>query len=73
MSIASFANVVGAPVWIVSASFSFAFSITKGIVKKLLKTTKRKNIKKNKKKKHNINFATIINEARNYRELKRKH
>ena len=39
--------VIGAPVGIVSASFSLAFSISTGIVKKLLKTTR------NKKKKHN--------------------
>ena len=46
-SIASFATVIGAPVGIVSASFSLAFSISTGIIKKLLKTTR------NKKKKHN--------------------
>ena len=44
---ASFVTVTGAPVGIVSASFSVAFSISTGIVKKLLKTTR------NKKKKHN--------------------
>ena len=42
-----FFTVIGAPVGIASASFSFAFSVTVGIVKKLLKTTR------NKKKKHN--------------------
>ena len=47
ISIASFAIVIGAPVGIVSASFSLAFSISTGIVKKLLKT------KRNKKKKQN--------------------
>ena len=46
ISIASFATVIGAPVGIVSASFSLAFSISTGIVRKLLKTTR------NKKKKH---------------------
>ena len=46
-SIASFATVIGAPVGMMSASFSLAFSITTGIVKKLIKTTR------NKKKKHN--------------------
>ena len=46
-SIASFATVIGAPVGMMSASFSLAFSITTGFVKKLLKTTR------NKKKKHN--------------------
>ena len=47
ISIASFATVIGAPVGMTSASFSFAFSISTGIVKKLVKTTT------NKKKKHN--------------------
>ena len=47
ISIASFATSIGAPVGIANESFSFAFSITAGIVKKLLKTTR------NKKKKHN--------------------
>ena len=47
ISIASFATVTGAPVEIASASFSFAFPVTTGIVKKLLKT------KQKKKKKHN--------------------
>ena len=45
--IASFATVVGAPVGMMSASCSLAFSITTGFVKKFLKTTR------NKKKKHN--------------------
>ena len=47
ISIASFATVTGAPVGIVSASFSLAFLISTGLIKKLLKTTR------NKKKKHN--------------------
>ena len=47
MSISSFATVIGAPVGMMSASLSLAFSITTGFVKKLLKTTR------NKKKKHN--------------------
>ena len=47
ISIASFATVIGAPVGMMSASCSLAFSITTGFVKKLLKTTR------NKKKKHN--------------------
>ena len=47
ISIALFAAVIGAPVGIVSASFSIAFSIPTVITKKLLKTTR------NKKKKHN--------------------
>ena len=48
ISIASFATVIGAPVGIVSASFSLPFSIFTGTVKKLLKTTKSKNEKHNK-------------------------
>ena len=47
ISIASFANVIGAPVGITGASFSLAFPICTRILKKLLKTTR------NKKKKHN--------------------
>ena len=47
ISIALFATVIGAPVRMISASCSLAFSITTGIVKKLLKITR------NKKKKHN--------------------
>ena len=38
--IASFATVIGAPVGIVSSSFSLVFSIFTGIVKKLLKKKK---------------------------------
>ena len=44
----SFATVIGAPVGMVSASFSLAFSISTGIIKKLLKTQRNK--KKNTKK-----------------------
>ena len=46
-SIALFATVIGAPVGMVSASVSLAFSIFTGTVKKLLKPTR------NNKKKHN--------------------
>ena len=42
ISIASFATVIGAPIGMVSANFSLAFSISAGIVKK-------KTIKNNKK------------------------
>ena len=37
VSIVSFATVIGAPVGIASASFSFTFSITTGIAKKIIK------------------------------------
>ena len=37
ISIASFANIIRAPVGIASASFSLAFSVSTGILKKLLK------------------------------------
>ena len=47
ISIASFATAIGAPVGIMSASCSLAFSITTGFVKKFLKTIR------NKKKNHN--------------------
>ena len=40
ISIASFSTVVGAPVGIISASFTLEFSISTGIIKKLLKTTR---------------------------------
>ena len=55
ISIASFATVIGAPVGLVSASFSLEFSISTGIPKKLLKTTRNK--KKNLKI---VDLATII-------------
>ena len=42
ISIVSFATVIGVPVEMTSASFSFACSIASGIVKKLLKTTRNK-------------------------------
>ena len=53
ISCASIATVIGAPVEIISASFSLAFSISTGIIKKLLKTTrkKKKNMKTLMKKK----------------------
>ena len=47
ISIASFATVIGAPVAILSTSFSLAFSISSGIMEKILETTqneKKKNI-----------------------------
>ena len=66
VSIASFATAIGAPVEIVSPSFSLAFSISTGIIKKLLKTAR------DKKKKHKIvmlarsklnSIESIISEA----------
>ena len=47
ISITSFATVIVAPVAMMSARYSLAFSVTTGTVEKLLKTTR------NKKKKHN--------------------
>ena len=47
ISIASFATVIGAPVGIISANVSPAFSISTELIKKILKTAR------NKKKKHN--------------------
>ena len=46
--IASFASFIGAPVGMVSTSFSLAFSISTGVIKKLLKTTRNKKKKLNK-------------------------
>ena len=46
VSIISFTSVIGAPVGIVSASFTLIFSLTTGIFKKLLNITRKK------KKKH---------------------
>ena len=40
ISIASFATVIGAPLGIISASFSLSFLISTVIIKKLLKTTR---------------------------------
>ena len=51
ISITSFATIIGAPVEMMSASCSLAFSITTGFVKKFLKTIR------NKKKKHNENVT----------------
>ena len=42
ISIASFTIVTGAPLGMVSASFSLAFSVSTRIVKMLLKTTRNK-------------------------------
>ena len=85
ISIASFET---APVEMASASFSLVFSISISIVKKLLKTTINKKKKYNKIKLNSIErkryqalinyeishkgFITIINEERNYRQLKER-
>ena len=63
ISIVSFANVIGAPEGIVSASFSLAFSMSTGIIKNLLKTTR------NKKKKHN-KIVVLARSKLNGRESK---
>ena len=49
ISITSFATVIEAPVGMMSASFSLAFSITTGFVKRFLKTTRNKMKKKHDK------------------------
>ena len=41
ISVASFATVIGAPAGITSASFSFAFSVSTGIVKKTVKINEK--------------------------------
>ena len=42
ISIASFVIVIGAPLEITSASFSFAFLLCTGLVRKLIKATRNK-------------------------------
>ena len=42
VSTISFTRVTGVPVGIASASFSFVFSLTTGMIKQLLKTTRNK-------------------------------
>ena len=48
ISIASLATAIGAPVGIMSASCSLAFSMTRGFVKRFLKTIRNKNKEHNK-------------------------
>ena len=55
ISFALFATVIGAPVGIASASVSFTFSLTLGIIKKLWKTTRNK-----KKKQYKIAILAKI-------------
>ena len=62
--IASFANAIGAPVGMASASFSLSFSISTGIVKNLLKATR------NKTKKHNNNIVMLARSKLNSIESK---
>ena len=64
ISIASFANAIGAPVGMASASFSLSFSISTGIVKNLLKATR------NKTKKHNNNIVMLARSKLNSIESK---
>ena len=74
VSIISFTTTIGAPVGIVSASFTLIFSLTTGIVKKLL------NITRNKKKKHNKilmlaksklnSIETLLSQALNDMEIR---
>ena len=48
VSVISFTSVIGAPIGTVSASFTFIFSLTTGIVKKLLDITRKKRKKPDK-------------------------
>ena len=41
VSIISVTSIIGAPVWIASASFTLIFSLTTGIIKKLLNVTRK--------------------------------
>ena len=41
ISIISFSSIIGAPAGIASASFSFAFSLTTGIIKKTIENNKK--------------------------------
>ena len=87
ISITPFATVTGAPVGMMSAGFSLAFSITTGFVKNFLKATRNKMKKHNKivmlarSKLNSIdskiskalinNEENILNEEKKYRELKK--
>ena len=67
VSIISFTTAIGAPVGIVSASFTLIFSVTTGIIKKLLDITRKKKKKHDKilmlaKSKFN-NIETLISQA----------
>ena len=64
ISIASFTTVIGTPIGIASASLSLAFSLCTGLVKQLLSEALINN------QINHEDFMTIINEERNYRELK---
>ena len=78
ISLASFANVIGAFVGIKSACFSLAFLIFAGIIKTLLKTTRNKTKKHNKivmlaRSKLNIIgrkiFETLINNEISHKDF----
>ena len=73
ISIISFTTTIGAPVGIVSASFTLIFSITTGIVKKLLNITGKKKKKHDQilmlaKSKFN-SIETLISQALNDMEI----
>ena len=79
ISIASFATVIGTPVGIASASLSLTFSLSTGlIITKIIKNNRSKlNSIESKISEALMNsqishedFMKIINEERNYRELK---
>ena len=55
VSIISFSSVIGTPAGMTSVSFTFAFSLTTGMINKLLQ------IKRNKKKKHNKIYVLAKN------------
>ena len=68
VSITSFPSIVGAPVGIASANFTFIFSLATGIVKKLLNITRNKNKKHDKilmlaKSKLNSNETLVLSQA----------
>ena len=62
ISIVSFTTAIGAPVGIVSASFTLIFSLTTGIIKKLLDITRKK------KKKH-YHLLMLVNSKFNSIEI----
>ena len=87
ISIASFAAVIGTPVGIASSSLSLAFSLSRGLKQQEIKKKHNKIVMLARSKLNSIEsrisealmnnqisrdkFMTIINEERNYRELKK--